>query len=124
MKKQHLVLAGAGHAHMVTMAGISDIKSLGHEVTVIGPSDYHYYSGMGPGMLGSGYEPDDIRFAVRRTIEAQGGTFIRDAIAGVDPDSREVYWVHTTLDPTTFGLPDDQNRFCHLHPNCRSREEF
>ena len=75
---------------MVTMAGIGDIRRLGHEVTVIGPSDYHYYSGMGPGMLGSGYDPDDIRFAVRRTVEKQGGTFIRDAITGVDPVYHEL----------------------------------
>jgi NADH dehydrogenase FAD-containing subunit len=90
MKKQHLVLAGAGHAHMVTMAGIGEIKALGHEVTVIGPSDHHYYSGMGPGMLGSGYDPDDIRFAVRQTIEKQGGSFIRDTVSGVDPVGREL----------------------------------
>ena len=90
MKKKHIVLAGAGHAHMVTIAGIADIKSLGHEVTVVGPSDYHYYSGMGPGMLGSGYEPEDIRFGVRRTVEDQGGTFIRDTVTGVDPGRREL----------------------------------
>lgn len=90
MRKQHLVLAGAGHAHMVTMAGIADIRSLGHQVTVVGPSDYHYYSGMGPGMLGSGYDPDDIRFAVKRTVEGQGGTFVRDSVAGVDPVNHEL----------------------------------
>jgi len=88
MKKQHLVLAGGGHAHMVTMAGISEIQSLGHRVTVIGPSDYHYYSGMGPGMLGSGYAPEDIRFTVRQTVESQGATYIRDRVTGVDPANR------------------------------------
>ena len=66
---KHLVLAGGGHAHMVTMANIHALCDLGHRVTVIGPSDYHYYSGMGPGMLGSGYEPDDIRFAIRKNVE-------------------------------------------------------
>lgn len=88
MKKQHLVLAGAGHAHMETMANIHGIRKSGHDVTVIGPSAHHYYSGMGPGMLGSGYDPDDIRFAVRRTVEAQGGTFIRDEITAIDPANR------------------------------------
>ncbi len=88
--KKHLVLAGAGHAHMVTMANIAAIRDLGHQVTVIGPSDYHYYSGMGPGMLGSGYDPDDIRFAVRDSVEKQGGTFLRDSITGLDPAGREV----------------------------------
>lgn len=87
---KHLVLAGAGHAHMVTMANIHLFKKLGHSVTVIGPSDYHYYSGMGPGMLGSGYEPDDIRFDVRRKIEGQGGVFLRDSIVAVDPVTREL----------------------------------
>ena len=88
---KHLVLAGGGHAHMVTMANIHAICDLGHQVTVIGPSDYHYYSGMGPGMLGSGYEPEDIRFATRKGVEEQGGIFIRDSIVGVDPGRRELY---------------------------------
>lgn len=89
-KKQHLVLAGAGHAHMVTMAGIPEIRDMGHDVTVVGPSDYHYYSGMGPGMLGAGYSPDDIRFAVRQTVEDRGGRFLRDSVVGVDPVLREL----------------------------------
>ena len=89
-KNQRLVLAGAGHAHMVTMAGIAAIRKLGHEVIVIGPSDYHYYSGMGPGMLGSGYSPENIRFPVRNTVEKQGGIFIRDTVTGVDPAAREL----------------------------------
>ena len=87
---KHLVLAGAGHAHMVTMENIHSFCDLGHRVTVIGPSEYHYYSGMGPGMLGGGYEPNDIRFGVKRKIEAQGGTFLLDSVVGVDPASREV----------------------------------
>jgi NADH dehydrogenase FAD-containing subunit len=88
--KKHLVLAGGGHAHMVTLANIRVLRDLGHTVTVIGPSDYHYYSGMGPGMLGASYEPDDIRFATRQTVEAQGGIFIRDSIVGLDPVGREL----------------------------------
>ncbi len=88
--KRHLVLAGAGHAHMMTMAGIADIIRLGARVTVIGPSPYHYYSGMGPGMLGRGYEADDIRFAVRRTVEAQGAEFVLDSVVSMDPGGREL----------------------------------
>lgn len=88
--KKHLVLAGAGHAHMMAMAGIADILCLGAQVTVIGPSPYHYYSGMGPGMLGHGYEADDIRFAVRRTVEAQGAAFVLDSVMAIDPDGREL----------------------------------
>ncbi len=75
---QHLVLIGGGHAHMVTLAKLYTFVEKGHRVTVIGPSDHHYYSGMGPGMLGKTYTPAEIRFATRHVVEKQGGTFIRD----------------------------------------------
>ncbi|MEN8189212.1 MAG: FAD-dependent oxidoreductase [Thermodesulfobacteriota bacterium] len=88
---KHLVLAGAGHAHMVAMANIHELIKLGHKVTVIGPSDYHYYSGMGPGMLGGGYIPDEIRFAVRDKVESQGGRFIRDSVVNIDPARRTLF---------------------------------
>lgn len=90
MNQKHLILAGAGHAHMVTMANIHTLTDLGHQVTVIGPSDHHYYSGMGPGMLGGGYEPEEIRFAVKQNVENLGATFIQDSVEGIDPVGREL----------------------------------
>ena len=75
---KHLVLIGGGHAHMVTLAKLHTFVEKGHRVTIIGPSDYHYYSGMGPGMLGKTYTPAEIRFATKHVVEKQGGTFIRD----------------------------------------------
>ncbi len=84
MGKQ-LVLIGGGHAHMVTLAGIGELISRGHRVTVVGPSEHHYYSGMGPGMLGGTYTPEEIRFATRRVVEKQGGTFVRDYVSRIDP---------------------------------------
>jgi len=90
MGKQ-LVLVGGGHAHMMALAGIHDFVAQGHEVTVIGPSDYHYYSGMGPGMLGGFYAPEDIRFATRQVVEKQGGRFICDKAVRVDPAEKIVY---------------------------------
>ncbi len=89
MGKQ-LVLVGGGHAHMVTMANLHQFVEKGHQVTVIGPSENHYYSGMGPGMLGGTYSPDDIRFATRHVVEKQGGVFVLDKATGVDPDGKRV----------------------------------
>lgn len=85
---KHLVLVGGGHAHMVTLANLRTFIEKGHRVTVIGPSDYHYYSGMGPGMLGMTYTPNDIRFATRDVVENQGGIFVRDKVLKVNPDSK------------------------------------
>lgn len=88
--KKRLVLIGGGHAHMVTLSKLSTIVEKGHSVTVIGPSDHHYYSGMGPGMLSGTYQPDEIRFATKKVVEKQGGTFIRGNAVRIDPEQRVV----------------------------------
>lgn len=87
---KHLVLIGGGHAHMVTLANLQTFVEKGHRVTVVGPSDHHYYSGMGPGMLGTTYSPEDIRFATRHVVEKKGGTFIRDKAVRVDPKEKTI----------------------------------
>ncbi len=85
---KHLVLVGGGHAHMLTLAKIHHFIQKGHTVSVIGPSAFHYYSGMGPGMLGKTYTPDDIRFATQKVVEQQGATFILDKATHIDPENR------------------------------------
>jgi NADH dehydrogenase FAD-containing subunit len=88
--EKHLVLVGGGHAHMVTLANLHDFIEKGHKVTVIGPSAYHYYSGMGPGMLGKMYAPEDIRFATQYVVEKQGGAFNLGKVVRVDPERKTV----------------------------------
>ncbi len=90
MAKKRLLLIGGGHAHMVTLANLKSFIDKGYEVSVIQPSDYHYYSGMGPGMLGGTYHPDDIRFATRKVVEHQGATFILDKAVAIDPKKQLV----------------------------------
>lgn len=85
---RHLVLVGGGHAHMLTLANVHRFVQKGHRITVIGPSEHHYYSGMGPGMLGKTYAPEEIRFQTRRLVEKQGGTFLRDTVTTIDPDKK------------------------------------
>ncbi len=85
-----LVLIGGGHAHMVTLAKLETFVEKGYAVTVIQPSEYHYYSGMGPGMLGGTYQPEDIRFATRRLVEEKGGTFILGKAYRIDPHKQLV----------------------------------
>jgi NADH dehydrogenase FAD-containing subunit len=85
-----LVLAGGGHAHMTILAHMRDLVREGHEVTVVQPSDFHYYSGMGPGMLGTTYTPSEIRFATRYVVESMGGNFVRDKVVRIEADQRQV----------------------------------
>lgn len=85
-----LILAGAGHAHMLLMEAIPDIIADGHRVTVIGSDDRHYYSGMGPGLLGGAYRPDEISFPVKSMVESRGGAFVTGKVARIDPHKRLV----------------------------------
>ena len=89
--QKHLVLVGGGHAHMVTLKNLQSFIEKGHRVTVIGPSKYHYYSGMGPGMLGKTYTPDDVRFSTEHVVTNHGGTFILDKVITIDPANRTVF---------------------------------
>ena len=90
MNTKHLVLIGGGHAHMMLLANINKFVAKGIAVTVIQPSEYHYYSGMGAGMLGGTYTANEIRFQTRAMVEKQGGRFILDRAAEIDPSGREV----------------------------------
>jgi NADH dehydrogenase FAD-containing subunit len=87
---KHLVLIGGGHAHMLTLANLHSFIEKGYRVSVIGPSDYHFYSGMGPGMLGKTYQPGDIRFATKHVVKKQGGAFIREKAVRVEPKEKKV----------------------------------
>lgn len=89
--QKHLVLAGGGHAHMVTLANLRGFVEKGYRVTVIQPSEHHYYSGMGPGMLGKTYTPEEIRFATRHVVEKLGGAFVLGRVARIDPAARTVH---------------------------------
>jgi NADH dehydrogenase FAD-containing subunit len=86
----HLVLVGAGHAHMTVLKRLADFTAAGHRVTVIGPGPLHYYSGMGPGMLSGIYRPEDIRFNVKDMAVARGASFIEDLVVRVDPVKKEL----------------------------------
>jgi len=76
---------------MMTLAALHRFVEKGFTPTVIGPSAYHYYSGMGPGMLGKVYAPEEIRFAIKDVVENQGGKFILGKAARVDPENRIVF---------------------------------
>ena len=85
-----LVLAGAGHAHMTVMDRIPEFVAAGHAVTVIGPGPRHYYSGMGPGLLGGSYRAEEISFPVESMVTQRGGSFIRGKVMRIDAHKRRV----------------------------------
>jgi NADH dehydrogenase FAD-containing subunit len=87
---KHLVIVGAGHAHLTCLKSLGDFAARGHRVTVIGPATHHYYSGMGPGMLGEIYRPQEIRFNSQRLAEAGGARFVKTVVSRVLPQERRL----------------------------------
>ncbi len=85
---RHLVLVGGGHAHMTALKQLGEFVRRGHRVTLISPSDYHYYSGMGPGLLAGTYRPSDVRFHIRRMATDRGASFISGEVVRIDPSRR------------------------------------
>ena len=85
---KHLVFVGGGHAHLTALVNLRDTVRAGHRVTLIGPSPYHYYSGMGPGLLSGIYRPAEARFHVKKMAQDRGATFIEDRVVLVDPVRR------------------------------------
>jgi NADH dehydrogenase FAD-containing subunit len=85
---KHLVLVGGGHAHLTCLKQLKQIVDRGHRVTLISPAPYHYYSGMGPGMLAGTYAPQEIRFNVQKMAESGGGEFVQGAVTRLDGQQR------------------------------------
>jgi NADH dehydrogenase FAD-containing subunit len=80
---KHLVLVGGGHAHLTVLLNLATYIERGHAVTLIGPSPYHYYSGMGPGLLSGIYRAQDARFHVKKMAEDRGATFLEDRVTRI-----------------------------------------
>lgn len=84
----HLVLAGAGHAHLATLSALPGFLRRGHQVTVVSPEPAPAYTGMGPGVLGGRYRPEQAHLPVERLTLAGGGVFRRDRVTAIDPARR------------------------------------
>jgi len=86
--KKRLIFVGGGHAHIYSLTHAHRFGAEGAEVILIGPDRFHYYSGMGPGMLSRIYEPEQVRFDIQAIVESQGGIFVKDKAASIDADNR------------------------------------
>lgn len=86
-----LLLAGAGHAHLDLLSSLSSFRALGWDVDVVSPSPYHYYSGMGPGLLAGDYSPEEARFPVRQICEAEGAVFHEDRLTAIEAGENRVH---------------------------------
>lgn len=88
---RELVLVGGGHAHLTVLSRIDRYVRRGHRVTLVSPGPYHYYSGMGPGLLSGIYRPRETRFHIRRLAEERGARFVEDEAVRIDAAQRRLF---------------------------------
>ncbi len=88
---KRLVIVGGGHAHLTLLMKIADFVKGGYHITLVNPTNHHYYSGMGPGLLSDTYKPWDVRFNVRKMAVERGAEFIRDKVTTFDPNTATLY---------------------------------
>jgi NADH dehydrogenase FAD-containing subunit len=89
--RKRLVLVGGGHAHLYSLKYADQLRDSGAEVMLISLDRFHYYSGMGPGMLSRIYQPEEVRFAIQTLVESRGGLFRMGKVTSVDGDNRTVF---------------------------------
>lgn len=85
-----LLLVGAGHAHLTILKNLKAFLNQKYHVTVINAEKYHYYSGMGPGMLSGLYSPEQIGFHIEKMVKHEGGQFIHDQFVRICPEHQTV----------------------------------
>ncbi|HET8791328.1 MAG TPA: FAD-dependent oxidoreductase [Modicisalibacter sp.] len=83
----HIVLVGAGHAHLHVAAHAGQLLQAGAAVTLISPGDF-WYSGMASGMLGGDYTESDDRLDPAALIESAGGSFLPGYVTAIDRKRR------------------------------------
>ena len=86
--KKRIVFVGGGHAHLYALKYAEQFVSENAEILLVSPSQFHYYSGMGPGMLSRIYQPEQLRFDVQAIVQSRKGTFIKGRAKSVDPENR------------------------------------
>jgi len=88
--KKHLIFAGAGHSHIQSLTNLHEFVEAGASVTIVNISQYHYYSGMGPGLLSGYYTLDETRFDIKKIVESQGCSFVEAEVKLVVPHENKI----------------------------------
>jgi selenide,water dikinase len=85
---KRLVLAGAGHAHLVVLRELAKNPLYGARITLVTPYARQLYSGMLPGFIAGHYRRDEVEIDVARLAERAYVEFVPGRIEELHPDRR------------------------------------
>ncbi|MBK6612577.1 FAD-dependent oxidoreductase [Ottowia sp.] len=90
LSRKHLVLMGAGRAHLQVLKGLARHGSGDMNVTLVAPTPYYIEGAMLPGYVAGDYALEDIRVPLDPLVEASGVAFAPAHVLGLDPAARRV----------------------------------
>ena len=88
--RNHLVLLGAGRAHLQVLRGLARQAGGDMSVTLVAPHPYYIDATMVPGYVAGHYALDDIRLPLDALVEASGAQFAPAHVLALDPAARRV----------------------------------
>lgn len=100
--RQHLVLLGAGHAHLQVVQQWRDIAPQDTDVTLISPHPVQTYSGMMPGWVAGTYSIEDCQTDIRPWVAHAGIRWIQDTCVSLDANTKRLYVRGDSMQPIAF----------------------
>lgn len=96
---KHLVLLGAGHAHINLLASLARQPLPGRQVTLVAPYPRQLYSGMVPGFVAGHYHLDECSIALAALLDGSGVAYLQRSVAALDAPTGQL----TLDDGSTLG---------------------
>ena len=85
---KHLVLLGAGHAHVQVLEGFAAHRPGNVRITLIAPQREQLYSGMVPGFVAGHYTLDKCVIQLDSVIVRSGAQFVAGSVASIHADAQ------------------------------------
>jgi pyridine nucleotide-disulfide oxidoreductase family protein len=85
---KHLVLLGAGHAHVHLLSTLADQPLAGVQITLIAPYPRQLYSGMMPGFVAGHYALEDCVIPLEPLLQNTEVTWLQRSATGLDASTR------------------------------------
>lgn len=94
---QRVMLIGGGHAMLPSVQAARKWTAAGHEVTLINPGQFLYYSGMVPEYLGGVYREEQVRIDLQALCVTAGVRFVDAPATALDAPQKRVQVGNTWL---------------------------
>lgn len=87
---KHLVLVGAGHAHLQLLSTLAARPAAGAQLTLVTPHPQVFHAAMLAGFVAGQYSADDCRIALAPLLAGTGVTWLQRSVTALDANTRRV----------------------------------